>query len=206
MYSYGPLQMDEQRQDDQLEPTYCSSVPIRDVALKTSLKQWTIEKGGEKGSEIFVLMAWHDDDNDDDVLICFNRLLWNKPFRLHHNITNTFYYFAIYRFSLQHNRSLWRCFLLILEEIHYLSLVLPFVATYRSSCVRFHLFIIIIIIIIYFFNVFHISVSWWSFTGVWVTASLLVSPGLSSIFWPFSIMLSFGCLHSSSNFQVFKSL
>ena len=27
-------------------------------------------------------------------------------------------------------------------------------------------------------RVFHISVSWWFFTGVWVTASLLKSPGL----------------------------
>ena len=38
---------------------------------------------------------------------------------------------------------------------------------------------------------FHISVRWWFFTGVWVTASLLKSPGLFSVFWPFSIMLSF---------------
>ena len=29
--------MDKQRQDDQLEPTYNSSVPIQDVALKTYL-------------------------------------------------------------------------------------------------------------------------------------------------------------------------
>ena len=36
--------------------------------------------------------------------------------------------------------------------------------------------------------VFHISVSWWFFTGVWVTESLLKSPGLFSVFWPFSIM------------------
>ena len=36
---------------------------------------------------------------------------------------------------------------------------------------------------------FHISVSWWFFTGVWVTASLLKSPGFFSVFWPFSIML-----------------
>ena len=42
------------------------------------------------------------------------------------------------------------------------------------------------------FKIFHISVSWWSFTGVWVTASLLKSPGLFSVFWPFSIILSFG--------------
>ena len=37
-------------------------------------------------------------------------------------------------------------------------------------------------------KVFHISVSWWYFTGVWVTASLLKSPGLFSVFWSFSLM------------------
>ena len=41
-------------------------------------------------------------------------------------------------------------------------------------------------------RVFHVSVSWWSFNGDWVTASPLKSPGLLSVFWPFSIMLSFG--------------
>ena len=41
-------------------------------------------------------------------------------------------------------------------------------------------------------RVFHIRVSWWSFTGDWVTASLLKSLGLFSVFWPFSIMLLFG--------------
>ena len=55
------LHMDEQRQDDQLEPTYSISVPIREVALNTCRKQWTIEKGGKKGSGISVLMARHDD-------------------------------------------------------------------------------------------------------------------------------------------------
>ena len=65
MYSCGPLHMDKQRWDDQLEHTYSSSVPIRDVALKTCWKQWTIEKGGKKGSEISVLKAQHDDDDDD---------------------------------------------------------------------------------------------------------------------------------------------
>ena len=55
--------MDEQRQDDQLEPTYSSSAPIRDAALKTCRKQWTIEKGGEKESGISVLMARHDDND-----------------------------------------------------------------------------------------------------------------------------------------------
>ncbi len=41
-------------------------MPIQDVALKICQKQWTIEKGGEKGSGISVLMVRHDDDNDDD--------------------------------------------------------------------------------------------------------------------------------------------
>ena len=45
------------------------------------------------------------------------------------------------------------------------------------------------IIIIFSLRVFHISFSWWSFTGVWVTASLLKSPGLFSVFWQFTIML-----------------
>ena len=60
MYSCGPLHMDEQ-----LEPTYSSSVPIRDVALKTYRKQWTIGRGGERVSEISMLIAQHDDDDDD---------------------------------------------------------------------------------------------------------------------------------------------
>ena len=38
---------------------------------------------------------------------------------------------------------------------------------------------------------FHVGVCQWFFTGVWVTASLLKSPGLFSVFWPFSTMLSF---------------
>ena len=44
------------------------------------------------------------------------------------------------------------------------------------------------IIIIYTLQVFHITISWWSFTRVWVRVSLLKFPGLFSVFWPFSIM------------------
>ena len=62
MYSCGPLHIDEQRQDDQLESTYSSSVPIRDVTLKICRMQWTIGKRGERGSKISVLMGRHDDD------------------------------------------------------------------------------------------------------------------------------------------------
>ena len=60
--------MDEQRQDDQLELIYNSSVPIQDVALKTSREQWTIEKGGERGSGISALVARHDDDDNSSNL------------------------------------------------------------------------------------------------------------------------------------------
>ena len=67
MYSCGPLHMDEQKQDDQLEPTYSSSVPIRDVTLNTCRKQWTIGRGAERGSGISVLIARCDDDDDDDA-------------------------------------------------------------------------------------------------------------------------------------------
>ena len=72
MYSTGPPHMDEQKQDDQLEPTYNSFVPIPDVALKTSQKWWMIEKGGGRGSGMSVLMPWHDDD--DDVGVCFKKV------------------------------------------------------------------------------------------------------------------------------------
>ena len=46
---------------------YNSSLPIQDVALKTSREQWTIETGGERGSERSVLAARHD---DEELLLC----------------------------------------------------------------------------------------------------------------------------------------
>ena len=64
MFSYGPLHMAEQKQDDQLEHTYSNSVRIRDVALRTFQKWWTIRKSGERGSGVSVLAAQHDDDDD----------------------------------------------------------------------------------------------------------------------------------------------
>ena len=64
MYSYGTPHMAEQKQDDQLEHSYSSYVRIRDVALKTCPRRWTIGRSGEKGSGISVLAARHDDDDD----------------------------------------------------------------------------------------------------------------------------------------------
>ena len=60
MYSYGPPHMAEQKQDGQLEHTYSSSVRIRDVALKTCQKRWTIGRSGERGSGISVPAVQHD--------------------------------------------------------------------------------------------------------------------------------------------------
>ena len=62
MYSYGPPHMAGQMQDDQLEHTSSSHVRIRDVALKTCQRRWTIGRSGERGSGISVLAARHDDD------------------------------------------------------------------------------------------------------------------------------------------------
>ena len=56
--------MAKQKQDDQLEYTYSSSVRIRDVALNTRQSRWTIERSGERGLGISVLSARHDDDGD----------------------------------------------------------------------------------------------------------------------------------------------
>ena len=49
--------------------------------------------------------------------------------------------------------------------------------------------VVVVVVIIYSLRVFHISVSWWSFTEVLVSVSLLKPPGLFSVFWPFSTML-----------------
>ena len=63
MYSSGPLHMDEQRQDDLLEPIYSSSVPIQDVTLKTYRKRYMIWKSGERASGGSVLAAQLDNDD-----------------------------------------------------------------------------------------------------------------------------------------------
>ena len=62
-YICEPLHVDEQRQDDQLEPTYNSSVRIQDVALKTYWEWRTIKKGGGRGSGRSKLAVWHEDDD-----------------------------------------------------------------------------------------------------------------------------------------------
>ena len=65
MYSCGTLHIDDQRQDDQLEPTYSSYVPIGYVSLGTCRKQYTKGRDDERESGIFALMVRHDNDGDD---------------------------------------------------------------------------------------------------------------------------------------------
>ena len=63
-----------QKQDDQHEHTYSSYVRIRDVALKTCQRRWTIGRSGERGSSVSVIVARRDDDDDDDdfcIMILF---------------------------------------------------------------------------------------------------------------------------------------
>ena len=72
------------------------------------------------------------------------------------------------------------------------SLLILLYSQLEQQSPQFCKFSFFLLIIIYSFRVFHISVNWWFFTGVWVTASLLRSPGLVSGFWLFLAMLSFG--------------
>ena len=67
MYSYGPRHMAGQKQDDQLKHTYSSYVRIRDVALKTCQRRWTIGRSGERRSGISEPVVRHNDDDDDGI-------------------------------------------------------------------------------------------------------------------------------------------
>ena len=58
--------------------TYSSSVLILDVALRTGQKQWTIGRGGERGSEIFVLIVQRDDGRYVIQIIQFNSHLFAR--------------------------------------------------------------------------------------------------------------------------------
>ena len=76
--SCEPLHMDEQKQDDQLEPLCNSCVPMQDIDSKTSLKRWTIETGGERESGKSVLAAWHDDNDNEDWNTWNHLTLWKQ--------------------------------------------------------------------------------------------------------------------------------
>ena len=83
MYSYGPPHMAGQKHDDQHEHTFSRYVRIRDVALKTCQRRWTVGKSGERGSGISVLVARQDDDD--------------------------YYYLLLESFSCQHQLMVFHC-------------------------------------------------------------------------------------------------
>ena len=63
--------MAEQKQRDQLQPTYSSSVRIPDVTKRTCQKQLTIGRSGERRSRISMQGARQD--NDDDLFPRLNK-------------------------------------------------------------------------------------------------------------------------------------
>ena len=79
-----------QKQDDQHEHIFSSYVRIRDVALKTCQRRWTIGKSGERGSGIYVLVARHDDDES------YQQLLQHKIIVFSHENINIYIYIYIY--------------------------------------------------------------------------------------------------------------
>ena len=120
MYSKGPPHIAEQKLDDQLEHTYSSYVRIRDVALKTCQRRWTIGRNGERGSMISVQAARHDNDDDDSKNILNSTLHGNysfatslKVFKILHHIESLLYwksskfttYIKILQNSLLHEKS-----------------------------------------------------------------------------------------------------
>ena len=89
MYSYGPPHMAEQKQDDLLEPTYSSYVRIRDVALETCQRRWTVGRSGERWPGISMLAARHD---DDDYYVPLIIQLTNSHLFTHNEMVKQFYY------------------------------------------------------------------------------------------------------------------
>ena len=85
MFSNGPPHMAKQKQNDQLEHTYSSSVRIQDVALRTYRKWSMIGRRGERGSGISVLAAQHDDDDDIYTYICIYICIWIKELNQIHD-------------------------------------------------------------------------------------------------------------------------
>ena len=67
MYSYGPLHMDEQRQDDQLEPTYSTGCSPEDLP--------ELRRVARKGQEYLCWWRHHDDD-DLTLMTCTE---WSQP-------------------------------------------------------------------------------------------------------------------------------
>ena len=67
MYSSGPLHVYEKRLEDQLETTYSSYVPIRDVAMNNR----------EGCLDMVMMIARHDDDDNSFCLFSLYNGIFN---------------------------------------------------------------------------------------------------------------------------------
>ena len=65
---------------------------------------------------------------------CIHLCDWSFCLYLH--ISYTCFFVTSYLFLLWYDRSLWHCFMLLFEEIQFLSQIFPFLATSNFSCVR----------------------------------------------------------------------
>ena len=100
--------MAEQKQGDQLEDNYSSSVRIRDVALKTCQRRLTIGRNGEKGSGISMLAVRHDDDEEwyflthrweDKGVYNFAKVFYRKMIvRGRHEFEQVYFYSTVQHF------------------------------------------------------------------------------------------------------------
>ena len=119
--------------------------------------------------------------------VSFIHLLSGSPFHLCLHIIYTCHSFAYHQFSFWYNWSLWCYFVMLLREFQFFSWGSFFLVVSRSF--RYYTYC-------YYLTTckfFQTSDCYWSFTGVCVTASLLGSPGLFSVFWAITAMLWSGC-------------
>ena len=133
------------------------------------------------------LMVFHYNLSDSKSLQVFRTL-----FSILSDLSNTVLWIVVRfpTFTVTY-LSIWGSF-----QVHQSQLVSPspscsptFLVLWRGPSTCFSFCFLTITIIFYSLRVFHIRFSGLSFIGVWVTTSLLKTPGLFSAFWPFSIML-----------------
>ena len=73
------------------------------------------------------------------ILLCCNYLCYDWSFRLYHYVINIFYFVASYILLLLELVFMAFFFVVLLEEIQFLSKDFPFLAMYEPSSVRFNL-------------------------------------------------------------------
>ena len=117
------------------------------------------------------------------------------------NFLHSFIMWLMILYLSPHSLPLQFCCVLSILALIWLVLTTLFCAAFRRDYVSLLMFpflshvhvlscemLLLLFSLLLLLLVFHISLSWWFFTGVWVTASLLKSPGLFLVFLPFSII------------------